>query len=357
MAPLAVFDWVTETDVMTYCDNEWLSSYTYNGILRNICNGDKPNCPDRAHLTRARLARKRSGPRLAIQGEIDLDSERVKLDPMSTLGGLTPTERPKRSRYAIVLRDDAGRAIKTYPFEPKEISDQDAGPRRATIDEVVPFPKRTKRIEVTGGGKVLASRKVSDHGPLVTLRDLKQTQLDAPVTLRWRAHDLDGGRLLFTVQYAADGKNFVTVAAGLHRRKLTVDPATLPGGERARFRVLATDGVLTNFDRSKRVSIAPKPPRISIAAPVDGAALTEGQTVQLIASVSDDRDLHPGDNVAWSSDVQGELGNGQALTTKLQPGTHTITAKVTNSLGLTSTATVHVEVDAIPPTVNAQLTP
>jgi hypothetical protein len=357
MAPMAVLDWPTWTDVMTYCDDEWLSSYTYNGILKDLCNEDQPNCPDRAQLTRTRLARKGGGPRLAIQGEIDLESGRVKLAPMSALGGLTLTERPRHSRYAIVLRDDAGKAIRTYPFEPKEISDQPAGVRRATIDEVVPFPRRAVRIEVTGGGELLASRKVSEHGPVVDLKPLADTQLDGPAKLRWRAHDLDRDRLLFTVQYAADGQHYVTIAAGLKRRKLTVDPATLPGGERARFRVLATDGVLTDFDRSKRVSVAPKPPRIAVAAPVDGAQVTEGESLQLIASVSDDRDAHPGDGVVWSSDVQGELGRGQAITVRLQPGSHQITATVANSLGLTSTATVRVEVEAIAPTANAQLVP
>ena len=356
VAPLAVYDWTTWTDVMTYCDNEWLSSYTYNGILKNLCNGDQPNCPDRAQLTRAPRA-KANGPRLGVQGSLDLARDRVELDPMVTLAGLTLTERPRKGRYAIVLRDDAGKAIRTYPIDPEEISDLPAGERRATIDEVVPFPRRTERIQITGGGKVLASRRVSEHGPLVQLRDLKDTTLDEPVKLRWRSRDRDGDRIFWTVQYAADGKSFVTVAAGLRKRNLTVDPATLPGGERARFRIVATDGVLTNVSRSDRVSVAPKPPRISIATPVDGAQVAEGQSVQLIASVSDDQDSNAGEGVVWSSDVQGELGRGQAIATRLQPGSHQITATVATSLGLSSIATVRVEVEAIPPTVNAQLLP
>ena len=356
MALPALYDWPTWTDVMTYCDNEWLSSYTYNGILKNLCGKDLPNCPDSADLTRARLA-KRGGPRLAVHGTIDLATDRVKLDPMSTLSGLTLTERPRRSRYAIVLRDEAGKVLRKYPFEAQEVSDQDAGVRLATIDEVVAFPKRTQHIEVAAGGELLASRTVSEHGPRIFLRGFKQTQLDAPVKLKWRASDLDGGRLFFTVQYAADGRHFVTIAAGLRGRSYTVDPATLPGGERARFRVIATDGVLTNFSRSERVTVAPKPPRISVATPVDGAQITEGQSVQLIASVADDQDAQPGDGVVWTSDLQGELGRGAALTTKLQPGTHRITASVANSLGLTSNASVTVVVEAIAPTVNAQLVP
>jgi hypothetical protein len=132
----------------------------------------------------------------------------------------------------------------------------------------------------------------------------------------------------------------------------------LPGGDRARFRVVVTDGVLTGIDKSKRVKVAAKPPRISIATPVEGATVTEGQSVQLVASVADDQDPRLGDDVVWSSDVQGELGRGGALTVgDLRPGTHAITASVTNPLGLTSTATVRITVEAIPPSVDAQLIP
>jgi hypothetical protein len=354
---MALYDWKSSHDVMTYCDNQWLSSYTYNGILRNLCGNDKPNCPDNATLSKRGRAGKRSGPRLAIHGQLNLANDHVALDPMSALTGLTLTEQPKKSPYAIVLRGAGGRRLKSYPFEPKEISDLPNGERLATIDEVVPFSKRTERIEVVRGGRRLISKPVSAHAPKVKLRSPKDTTLDAPLKLRWSAHDADGGKLLSTLQYAADAKHYVTIAAGLRKRAYQVDPATLPGGDAARFRVVVTDGVLTGIAKSKPVVVAAKPPRISIATPLDGAQLTDGQSVQLIASVADDQDVRLGDAVVWSSDRQGELGRGAMLTTKLQPGTHQLTASVTNSLGLTSTSTVHVDVAAIPPTVNAQLIP
>ena len=274
---------------------------------------------------------------------------------MSALKGLTPTVRPKRSEYEIVLRDSRGKAVGTYPFEPKEISDQEAGPRLAMIDEIVAFSKKTKLIEVARGTKVLASEAVSANAPTVKLRPPKGKRLDKPATLRWRSHDADGDRRLATVQYAADGKHYVTLAAALTKQRLKVDPAELPGGKKARFRVVVTDGVLTGIDKSDRYKVAAKPPAISIATPVEGAQLTEGQSVQLVASVRDDQDQRLADEVIWSSDLQGELGRGGALTTPLQPGEHKITATVTNSLGLSSAATVSVTVEAIPETVDAQL--
>ncbi len=358
----SLFDWRGSAsapggwrDVMTYCDNQWLSSHTYNAILRDLCGNDKANCPNHAVLTKS--AAKRRGTMLSLRGTLNLDRKQANLEPMSALKGLTPTDRPKRSKYKIVLRDSRGKAIGTYPFEPKEISDQEAGPRLAMIDEVVPFSKKTKLIEVARGKAVLDSQRVSANAPKAKLRSPKGKRLDKPVKLRWKARDADGGKLLSTLQYAADGKHYVTIAADLKKRKLKVDPADLPGGKRARFRVVVTDGVLTGIGKSKRVKVAAKAPTISIATPVEGATLTEGQSVQLVASVRDDQDLRLGDEVSWVSDIQGDLGRGAALTTTLQPGTHRLTASVTNSLGLSATAAVSVTVEAIPPTVDAVLVP
>src|SRR5262249_4355626 len=51
------------------------------------------------------------------------------------------------------------------------------------------------------------------------------------------------------------------------------------------------------------------------------------------------------DQLAWSSDIQGALGNGTELgLNNLRPGTHNITLVVTNSLGLTGSATVPITV-------------
>ena len=92
---------------------------------------------------------------------------------------------------------------------------------------------------------VVASRDVSKHAPTVKLKALKGKSVAKPTKLKWSAHDADGGKLVSTLQYAADGKHFQTVAAGLNKRSFKVDPADLAGGDKARFRVVVTDGVLT----------------------------------------------------------------------------------------------------------------
>ena len=271
--PQQLYDWrASWSDVMTYCDRQWISSYTYRGILRNLCGNDRPNCPDDDQLVGRRASQraetlaaakpkaKGRGTKLSFNGSIDLGKNRVKLASMSALKGLTPTARPKRSKYAIVLQGKRGREIATYPFEPSEVSDQPKGSRLASINEVVPFSGETNRVAIAKGRRTIFSKRVSAHAPTVRLRSPKGKRLVKPVKLSWRTDDADGGRLTATLQYAADGKNYVTIESGLRKRSLRVDPKDLPGGEKARFRVVVTDGVLTGTDASKRVNVEPKPP-------------------------------------------------------------------------------------------------
>ena len=166
------------------------------------------------------------------------------------------------------------------------------------------------------------------------LRSPKGKSLDKPVTLKWSSRDADGDKRFSTLQYAADGKHYVTIAAALKKRKFKVDPATFPAATR-----LASAS--SSPTASSPGSTSPSRSQVAAKAPTDldrNAGSTaprsaEGQSVQLVASVTDDQDARLYDDVVWSSDAQGELGKGGSLATVLQPGTHVITATVTNSLG------------------------
>ena len=82
----------------------------------------------------------------------------------------------------------------------------------------------------------------------------------------------------------------------------------------------------------------------------NGAALTEGEPVQLIASVSDPQDVPFGSSgVVWSSSLAGELGRGAAISATLPAGTQELTATATNSHGESAAASVSVDVAAVPP--------
>jgi hypothetical protein len=365
--PFRLYDWRNDwSDVMTYCDKQWISAHTYLGILRNLCEGDTAACPSLQPLARrgrsaaAAAQRGPRGPRLSVTGTLVLRSGRLSLAPLWVRPGLRLSQRPRRSNYAIVLRGAGGRRLARYPFRPDVMSDPPS-PRRATalVDEVVPFRSGTRRIVVTRGRRTLASVRVSAYAPRVRLLAPTGRRLRGRVTVRWRSRDADGGRRWYTLLYTHDGKRFIPVAAGLRRTSLRVDLRRVPGGSRARFMVIAGDGVRTGSDRSDRpFRVAVKRPRVLISAPQQGAEFAAGQPVSFLASVSDLQQLQlPARGLVWRSDVQGELGRGLAITAALKPGNHVISLQATNRGGKSSVARLAVTVAAVPPLFDANAGP
>ena len=268
---------------------------------------------------------------------------------------MTLTQRPKKSAYSIVLRGRRDRVLARYPFTPRVMSDLPPSQAAALVHEVVPFKAGTRRITVTKRKRTLASVPVSAHAPRVRLLSPPGGKtLAKSVKVRWRSHDRDGGRRTYTLLYSANGRSDLPVAADLHKQSFKVDLSRLPGGARARFRVIASDGVLTGTATSKRFAVPVKPPRVLISTPADGANAVEGQPVQLTAVVDDLQDAaFPASGIVWRSSLQGDLGKGSSITASLQPGNHKISVTATNRAGKSTTASVTVNVAAIPPTFDA----
>ncbi len=359
--PLELGDWRSGWhDVMTYCDEQWLSAFTYTQIMKFMCSGDGlPFCLNTPIVNRAAkpeavpaAAERKGGPRLLLTAV--LKGGRLRLDPLSVLPKISLTDRPKKSPYSIVLRGRGGKVLARYPFSPGESSDEPDGRGRAPIHEVVRFDSATERIAVVRGKKVLDAIDVSDHSPKVRIVSPKRkAKLGDRVKVRWRARDADGDRLTHTLLYAPDGKSFTTVAAGLRKRSYRVGLTDLGGGSKARFKVITTDGVRTDIARSKPVKTPVEPPAVSIAAPASGAELPASQPVTLAANAQDVQDgTLLGKRIVWHSSLQGELGRGAAISARLEPGAHEITATATNGEGVQGTAVVKVTAIPDPPAFN-----
>jgi hypothetical protein len=366
--PMAVRDFRDGwADVMTYCNRQWVSSYTYRGILNDLCRNDRPNCPSdalagaTARSTTRQLQRSRSVvPRgLAVTGTLIPATGRLRLLPSMVVTRARVTERPRRGRYAIRLLGAGGRELARYPFDPREQSDP-PGERernvRALVDETVPFVAGTRRIVVTDGSRRLAAVPVSSRPPRVRILSPRRGRLRGIVTLRWSARDPDGGRLFSTVLYSPDGRRFTPIASKIRPSRLRVDMRTLPGGPRPRFRVVVTDGVLTGAATTGGRFRAPaSPPRVAITGPADGTAVDPDVPVPLTGVAADPRDgTLGGGRLVWISSLQGRLGTGSTVAPSLRPGTHVITLTARNRAGRTARATVTVTVrDPLPPVIVA----
>jgi len=98
---------------------------------------------------------------------------------------------------------------------------------------------------------------------------------------------------------------------------------------------------------------------VLIFAPADGSAFAPQSLVEFEGSAYDvDDGILDGDAIAWTSSLDGALGNGAVLaTTSLRTGTHMITMRATDSDGNTASAAVTVRIAGAAPGLDLLVAP
>lgn len=87
-------------------------------------------------------------------------------------------------------------------------------------------------------------------------------------------------------------------------------------------------------------------PQVQISNPTAGASFTEGASLTFSGSASDTEDGNLASTLVWVSSRDGEIGRGATFQKVLSAGSHGITARVTDSHGVTSEAQVAVTIEA-----------
>jgi subtilisin family serine protease len=92
------------------------------------------------------------------------------------------------------------------------------------------------------------------------------------------------------------------------------------------------------------------PPTVSITAPADGTTVPLGTPVTFTGSATDQQDGDLTSQLAWTSNLQGPIGSGGSFTrSDLVAGTHSITASVVDSGGLSGGHSITLIVQAPAP--------
>ena len=318
-------DWY---DVMTYCDNQWISEFTYEGIYNYLAQETLgPFTDSPASLT--------TGEHLIVIALADLDGGAGALETVMVQTGVAPTLEAEDSDWSIALLAAGGALLAEYPFVPEPPSDTEDDPNpQLLINEIVPWVAGAARVQLRHSGQVLDERRGSSNAPTVTVVPPDVTATMA--TFQWSAADADGDPLTFAVLYSADnGVTWQSLAAGLTESSHTVRQDELPGGPQSRVRVLANDGLLTGEATSAPFAVATSAPDVTIFAPAEGSAFYLAQPVMLEGAAADLEDgALDGTALLWSSDRDGELGRGEALATaELSTGEHQIRLTATDSDG------------------------
>jgi hypothetical protein len=88
-------------------------------------------------------------------------------------------------------------------------------------------------------------------------------------------------------------------------------------------------------------------PVVTIVSPLPGLSITVGTSIALSGTAQDKEDGLLSSKIRWTSNIDGLLGTGSSLSKTLNVGTHTIVATVTDSGGLTRSASSQVIVAAL----------
>jgi hypothetical protein len=343
-------------DVMTYCDYLWISDFTYEGLMDWFQTDRRVSAADSRFLNQT--------DRLMVGGSIDPATNQVNLQPLFVVPNAGDVEERVPGPYAIVLRNAAGAELARYPFTPEELEGDAFGPsepdqerhvRALLITELVPYVAGTTRVEIEGpGGTLLKGVSAGASTPTVTVQSPNGGEIlvgDA-ITVSWSASDPDDDLLNFNVQYSSDnGATWTMVATNITGTSTVLAASDIASAAQGRFRVWVSDGIHTANDASDAPFTVPnRVPTVEITTPSGPIAVVVSQTLALEGSAYDvDTGTMVGNQLQWSSNIDGVLGNGSQLSTvSLSEGEHTITFRADDGAGGVATDTVQVIVVSDP---------
>ena len=200
---------------------------------------------------------------------------------------------------------------------------------------------RTLAADDINGAKALYPL-VSNTAPSVTISSPGNNSsyaTGALITFTGSASDTQDGLLTSALAWTSNidgsiglGGSFTrTLSAGTHTIKAT-----------------AVDSGGLNTVRQVTVTVASSntAPSVSISSPTNSASYASGTAVSFSGTASDTQDGSLTAALAWTSNLDGAIGTGGSFTRVLTAGTHTITAKATDSGGVTTQRQVSVTVNA-----------
>ena len=171
--------------------------------------------------------------------------------------------------YALQLLDNNNQTLAEYDFNVdfRIYANTPIDTNVTTFLFSVPYKSNTSKIRVEYEGVTKAERDVSNNAPTITITSPKTGDTWTDInTLQWDANDLDGNDLNFIVQYSNnDGNTWDSLIVNIPDTNYTLDINKVHPSNSCKFRVIATDGVLTSTDSSETFIV--KEPDINVSRP------------------------------------------------------------------------------------------
>jgi hypothetical protein len=324
----------TTYDFMSYCRPQWVSPYTYAEL--KVAIAARIGAPQFA-LAGSTVAAERAVLNFRIHR-----LKHVELRPSFHLPGLTATDADSLSEFSCELLDSAGETIEAHRCGMSD-PHQDRYDSYLDFHEVVPWNPQTHSLAFLRLGEMIATLEIENTPPKVgSLYVNEVTGHDDVFELRWQASH-PSRALTYLVRYSHDGGGtWRVVGVNLTASRLLVNMAHLPGGHDCMFEVAASSGIRTATARTDAFVVPRKAVQAHVLAPSSGSEYTIGDPVTFQGfAFSPDRGNPSGENIIWSSNLDGLLGIGyQTVVRTLSVGRHRITLSAPDTADTESTATI-----------------
>ncbi len=232
----------TYNDIMNYCDNQWISDFTYKGLLDDqLATLSRLSAPAQESLYLRAI--------ISDDGSVDLEPTYI----FSTSPDLTE----HTGGYSLQFVGSSGETISEHSLG--IVTAQEHGLTINAIRTAVPLPDQPfSAIRLLHLGQEVTQKNVADHQLAAKTAALNAYRSDNELILNW-----EGVQQPTLVRYSSDdGATWTTVGVDLMENKIPIELENLPPG-RLVFQVLPADSqAVFSLEYLKSIKIINKTPRV-----------------------------------------------------------------------------------------------
>lgn len=246
MIALPGTDW---HDVMTYCNRQWLSSYTYEGIRTRLLGEDALGAgagrPDERFPEREEPQKKAPAKRtlISVVATVNLTKRKGKIEYVNPVPRGTISAPEPNSPVVILVKSSEGKVLYEARVRVTPLSDTAEGrDELGLVDALVVAGPDAKMIEL-----LIADRSVDTFRAGVTpprVRNVRSVAAEPrALVLTWETDAKTEDRHTYSVQASTDnGKTWQTLAVGFTSPRIPIDSSLFRGAKQVLIRLIATDG-------------------------------------------------------------------------------------------------------------------
>jgi hypothetical protein len=263
-------------DIMTYCDYQWLSAYTYAGVRNRIAAEDQlmPPSPDGGGAPAASRAprdasssvppgssaaalRVARGKFLNVLATVNLTKQTGKIHFVQPLDVAHVRPADADSSTRVRVRDAEGKLIREEPVELRLGSCPMPGEDRSgLVDAILPYDPEARFIDLLLNGMVLDTYAASSVQPMVSNVRRATPAQPGNLALTWDAQHAPASTVTYSVQVSTDeGKTWQTVAVHQPAPTAEVDLTQFRPAKKVLVRVIASDGFSSHATSSHEIAL------------------------------------------------------------------------------------------------------